>query len=219
MKKLYLVKMGMDYKNEGEMKGSDVGNYRIRGTFHNKKGDLIFIEFGRGYERNNKGETISCIKLHVDHQFNASKDWDENKSYIAINWEDLKDYNYTKADILRYIKKKFGVKFDELELIDTCLCNYDYKKISGDEFEPNYEEIEQAKKIKEYFYKYEKNVEKKQYPNFSIYYDNDKLNVLLHYNNYNDLIVIDDIMKYDFNYIKPVEKIRKAQINYYGGVR
>ena len=218
MKKLYLVKMGMDYKNEGEMKGSDVGNYRIRGTFHNKKGELIFIEFGRGYERKGK-KTLSTIKLHIDHQFNASKDWDENKSHITINYETLKDYNYTKKDILKYIHKKFGVKFDELELIDTCLCDYDYKKIGGDEFTPNYEEIAQAQKIKDYFYDYEKNVERKKYPNFSIYYDNEKLNVLLHYNCYNDLVIIDDLMNYDFNYKKPIEKIEKAQNKYYGGIK
>lgn len=220
MKKLYLVKMGMDYKEEGEMTGSDVGNYRIRGTFHDKDNNIIFVEFGIGYERNSKGKTISSIKLCVDFQFNTTISWDCNESSIKIDYDLLKNYNYTKADILRYIKDVFGVEFNSLELIDTSICNYDYHTTTGDNFRPDEELIAQNQKIKDYFYNYEKNVEGKQYPNFSIYYnENNKLTVLLHYNCYNDIITIDNPFEFDFNYQKPVEKINQAQISYYGDVR
>lgn len=219
MKKLYLVKMGMDYKEEGEMTGSDVGNYRIRGTFHDKDNNIIFVEFGRGYERNSKGKTISSIKLCVDFQFNTTISWDCNESSIKIDYELLKNYNYTKADILRYIKDVFGVEFESLELIDTSVCNYDYHTTPGDTFQLDEKLIAQNQKIRDYFYNYEKNVENKRYPNFSMYYENNKLIVLLHYNCYNDIITIDNPFEFDFNYQKPVEKIQQAQINYYGGVR
>jgi len=202
-KNLYLVKMGCDYnENETDMQGSDVGNYRIRGTFHDKKGNLIFIEFGSGCKyQNNK--LINRIKLRIDHQFNASQDWDENKSHIKIDYQKLDAYNYTKKDILLYIQKKFGVKFDNLILIDRSICNYDYKKIAGDEFIPDTKAIEQAQKIKDYFYKFEKEQEGKKYPNFSIYYDNDILTVLKHYNGFNDIISIKNIYDFDFNYKIP----------------
>ena len=207
--------MGMDYKSEGEMEGSDVGNYRIRGTFHDKDNKLIFIELGNTPEYDNKGRITSHIKLRVDHQFNTNKDWDENKSHIKIDYEELKAYRYTKKDILLYIYNKFGVKFDNLELIDRCTCDYDYKEIAGDKFEPDKKAIAQAEKIKDYFYNFEKEIESKKYPNFSIYYENGKLTVLKHYNCYNDKIVIDDIFKFDFNYKMPSKEIlENAKIQY-----
>ena len=204
-KNLYLVKMGCDYdERTTDMQGSDVGNYRIRGTFHDKNGDLIFIEFGSGCRyQNNK--LISRIKLRIDHQFNASQDWDENKSHIKIDYQKLDAYNYTKSAILLYIANQFGVKFDNLILIDTSICNYDYRKIAGDEFIPDTEAIEQAQKIKDYFYKFEKEQENKKYPNFSIYYENDVLTVIKHYNCFNDKISIKNIHKFDFNYKIPLK--------------
>lgn len=206
MKKLCLVKMGMDYDEKAiDMKGSNVGNYRIRGTFHDKNNNLIFIEFGNGMKYKNR-KLISRIGLRVDHQFNMSIDRDENKSHIKIDYSSLDAYNYTKEDILKYIYNNFGVQFDELVLIDTRFCNYDYEKIAGDEFEPNIEDIKQAKKIHDYFYKFEKEIEHKKYVNFSIYYENDKLTILKHYNGFNDKIVIDDIYKFDFNYEIPNKK-------------
>lgn len=217
MRNLYLVKMGMDYNEENapEMKGSDVGNYRIRGTFHDKNGDVIFVEFGNGCKRNKDGKTINCRKLRVDFQFNTTIDWDCNISSIKIDYDMLDNYNYTKKDILRYIKDVFGVEFNNLELIDTRFFNYDYEKIPGDEVIVDNEKVEQTKKIYDYFYNYEKEVEKKKYPNFSMYYENDILTVLLHYNCYNDIVKIEDEFKFDFNYIKPVDEIEKAQINWY----
>lgn len=213
MKNLYLVKMGCDYTEESapEMRGSDVGNYRIRGTFHDKNGDVIFVEFGNGYIRDDKGKSINAIKLRVDFQFNTSIDWDCNKSSIKIDYDMLDKYNYTKKDILRYIKDVFGVEFDNLELIDTRFFNYDYHETPGDEVVVNSEKVKQAKKIYDYFYKYEKEIEKKKYPNFSMYYEDNVLTVLLHYNCYNDIVKIEDEFKFDFNYIKPVDEIEKAQ--------
>ena len=209
---LYLVKMGMDYDQKTiDMEGSDIGNYRIRGTFHDKNNDLIFIEFGNAYEFKNK-KPISKIKLRVDHQFNASNDWDENNSHIKIDYEALKTYNYTKQDILKYIHKTFGVKFDELQLIDTTITNYNYREIAGDEFQPDEKTIAQAQKINDYFYNYEKEVEKKKYPNFSIYYENDKLTILKHYNGFNDKIVIDDVYKFNFDYKVPVRGWKKISL-------
>lgn len=215
-KTLYLVKMGMDYDNNNlEMKGSDVGNYRIRGTFHDKNGDVIFVEFGNGCQYDKNFKKISNIKLRVDFQFNASIDWDCNNSSIKIDYDLLDNYNYTKQDILRYIKDVFGVEFDNLDLIDTSLFNYDYKEITGDEIKPDLKKIEQVKKIRDYFYKYEKEIEGKKYPNFSMYYQDNILTVLLHYNCYNDIVKIENEFEFDFNYKKPIKEIEKAQLNWY----
>lgn len=204
---LYLVKMGCDYDEKAtDMQGSDVGNYRIRGTFHDKNGNLIFVEFGNGCQYKNK-ELISRTKLRIDHQFNVSQSWDENESHIKINYKQLDAYNYTKKDILQYIYKKFGVKFDALELIDTSICNYNYREVAGDEFKPDIKAIEQAQKIKDYFCNFEKEIEKKKYVNFSIYYENNKLTVLKHYNGFNDKIVIDDIYKFNFDYKIPQKEV------------
>lgn len=201
IKKICLVKMGMDYTEESDqsMTGSDVGNYRIRGTFHDCNGDLIFIEFGNCYKYLNH-KPINRIGLRIDHQFNTTKSWDENKSHIKINYKQLEAYNYTKHDILKYIKNKFGVKFDELILIDSTICDYEYREIAGDEFQPDTKAIKQAQKIKDYFYKFEKKVEGKKYPNLSTYFENHNYIVLKHYNEYNVKLLIDDIYEFDFDY-------------------
>lgn len=211
MKNLYLVKMGMDYneKKDPSMIGSDVGNYRIRGTFHNCNGDLVFVEFGNGCEYDKNKKLVSRIKLRIDHQFNISKSWDENKSHIKINYNQLDGYRYTKKDILTYIKNKFGVKFDNLILIDTSICDYEYRITPGDEFQQDLKAIEQAQKIKDYFYNFEKETEGKKYPNFSIYYENHKLTVLKHYNGFNDKIIIDDIYKFNFDYKIPTNRMEE----------
>lgn len=201
---LYLVKMGCDWDERAtDMANSDVGNYRIRGTFHDKNGDVIFVEFGNGYAFKN-GKPCSRTKLRIDHQFNTSIDWDQNKSNIKIDYDALDAYEYTKKDILRYIFNNFGVQFDRLELIDLKFCDYNYRETPGDEFIPDMKAIEQAKKIERYFYNFEKEVEKKKYINFSIYYENGKLTVLKHYNGFNDKIIIDDIYNYKFDYKVPV---------------
>lgn len=207
MRNLYLVKMGMDYTEESDqsMIDSDVGNYRIRGTFHDCNNNLIFVEFGNGCKYKNK-QLISRTQLRIDHQFNASQDWDENKSHIKIDYNELDAYKYTKQDILLYIKNKFGVKFDNLILIDLSICDYDYRQIAGDDFQPDIKAIEQAQKIKDYFYKFEKEKEGKKYPNFSIYYENNVLTVLKHYNGFNDKIKVENIYNYDFNYKIPNKK-------------
>lgn len=202
MKNLYLVKMGGNYENKGEMEGSDVGNYRIRGTFHNSNGDLIFIEFGNGMQWKNK-KCVSRIQLRIDSQYNKTISDDENKSHIKIDYEELKSYRYTKEDILKYIYKNFGVKFDNLKLIDSCITNYDYNKIAGDEFVPDEKAIKQAEKIRDYFTNFEKEIEGKKYPNFSIYYENNNLIVLKHYNGFNDKIIIENLNNFNFNYEIP----------------
>lgn len=210
---LYLVKMGWDYdESTPDMVGSDVGNYRIRGTFHDSNNNLIFAEFGNGiiWKVNKKGESIisSRIGLRIDHLFNATQDWDENQSHIDFRKDNLKAYRYTKADILKYIYKKFKVRFESLELIDCRFVDYDYKITAGDEVKIDIELIKQNKKIYDYFYNYEKNIECKRFPNFSMYYESGVLTVTKHYNGFNDYIKIENPFEFNFDYKIP-EKVRK----------
>lgn len=213
MKKLYFMGMGMDYDpaRDIDMAGSDVGNYRIRTTFHDKNGDIIFVEFGRGYLRENK-KVISSIALRIDFQFNKSVDEDCNKSGIKIDYEKLNQYRYTKKDIVAYLNETFGTEFDDIEVLERRFSKFDCDKYCGDEFTPNYEEIEQAKKIYKYFYKYEKEVRGKEYPNHSAYFDGDVFKVLIHYNCYNDYVIIDNVFEYDFNYQPPAKETLDAAV-------
>lgn len=213
MKKLYFMGMGCDYDpaRDIDMAGSDVGNYRIRTTFHDKKGDVIFVEFGRGYLREN-GKVISSIALRVDYQYNRTESEDCNLSSIKINYEKLNKYRYTKKDIVAYLNETFGTEFEDIEVLDRCYSKFDCYKYCGDEFIPNYEEIEQAKKIYQYFYDYEKEVRGKKYPNHSAYFDGDVFKVLIHYNCYNDYVIIDDVIKYDFNYQPPAKETLDAAV-------
>ena len=216
MKKLYFMGMGMVYdpKKETDMSGSDVGNYRIRTTFHDKNGDVIFIEFGRGYKRKD-GKIISSIALCIDHQFNMTLDKNENGSHIVIDYNEVGKYSYTKADIVKYLNKTFGTKFNDIEVLDPRYSRFDCDKYCGDEFTPDYEEIEQAKKIYQYFYDYEKNVRGKEYPNHSAYFDGDVFKVIIHYNCYNDYVIIKNVFDYDFNYKQPAKEILDLAVKEY----
>lgn len=207
MKKLYFMGMGMDYDptERMDMAGSDVGNFRIRTTFHDKNGDVIFVEFGNGYIWHNQ-KVISHIGLRVDFQFNKSVDEDCNKSGIKIDRDKLDKYRYTKKDIVAYLNETFGTEFEDIEVLDVRLSRFDCNKHCGDEFTPNYEEIEQARKIYQYFYNYEKEVRGKEFPNHSAYFDGDVFKVVIPYNCYNDYVIIDNVFEYDFNYQPPAKE-------------
>lgn len=209
--KLYFLAMGMNYTEEKntDMKGSDIGNYRIRTTFHDSRGDVIFIEATRGYEREKKGNQYiitNNIKLHIDHLFNKTISDDENKSHIKPNEKYLK--NYTKKDLLYFINKQFNTNYDEIVVVSS-LSQFDYNKTTGDEFILDTEKLAKVMEIDKYFYSYEKETRKKEYPNYSIYWNDEKLEVLLHYNCYNDIVIIDDVYNYNFDYKKPDEEILK----------
>lgn len=68
-----------------------------------------------------------------------------------------------------------------------------------------------------YEMKNEKETRKKDFPNYSIYWNElNQLEVVLHYNCYNDIVTIDDVFNYNFNYIKPDEEILKNAALSYG---
>lgn len=123
-KTLYFMGMGMNFTSE-EVKGSDVGNYRIRTTFKDNNNNIIFVEFSRGHklERiNNKLVITSDLALHVGHLFNLSVSDNENESHIKSNSE---GYLYTKADIIRFINDNFNVSFDDIIILDI-LSGFNY---------------------------------------------------------------------------------------------
>lgn len=204
--KLYFLAMGMDFtpERDTDMKESDVLNYRIRTTFHDKDNNIIFIEVSRGYERDSKGRNTNTIKLHINHLYNRTLSENENDSYIRPNDKYIK--NYTKEDILYFINKSFGTNFEEL-IVVSHLSQFDYNKTTGDNFRLDVKKLTKVLEIDKYFYKYEKEVLKKQYPNHSIYWKNGKLEILMHYNGYNDIIKIDDVFNYKFNYKKPNKEV------------
>ena len=215
--KLYFLAMGCDYvageKHAEDMTGSDVGNYRIRTTFHDSENNVIFAEFSRGYEYDENLKIKNSIKLCINHLYNKTISDDENESHIDFRSDNYG--NYTKKDILDYINKKFKTNYDELVVVSH-LSQFDYNKTTGDDFVLDVKKLSKTLEIEKYFYDYEKEILKKQYPNHSIYWENDILKVLIHYNCYNDIVEIEDIYNYSFNYQKPSDEfLREKANNYY----
>ena len=97
---LILKKMGCDFfKNDTSTSVSDVGNYRVRTAFRDKKGDAVHGDFCR-LPKNNA--------LATDLQVGYSR-------YIireAIN------YDYTRAGILALVNSVSAVHYDDVKIVD-----------------------------------------------------------------------------------------------------
>lgn len=168
----------------------EIGNCRIRTAFHNDKGEAIYLEI-LGFEitKNSaprlKKYTYGGI---VDSCHYILNDDDENKHSIKGIRD--KDFEYTKAEILRFVNS-LGCSFDEVVILPD-LAGYRVFKDNdgynfGDEFQFNAERTARAEEIKRHFYALEKD-EGRQYPNFSLWVDHNNpgiLHLLRHFNGYN----------------------------------
>jgi len=113
---------------------------------------------------------------------------DENKN--SIFHRNTKTFEYTKSEILRFVNS-FGCSFDEVVILPD-LAGYRVFKDHGgynfgDTFQHNQERTERAEVIRKHFYALEKS-EGKQYPNLSLWVDQDNpelLHLLRHFNGYN----------------------------------
>lgn len=190
MKTLYFEGAGM----EGTQR-NDVENCRIRTAFTNDKGEKIYLELG-GTEVTKYTQKLynfdTCVG-YVDscHYITGGKD-DENEN--AIFRRNREVFEYTKQNILNFVNKKLNCSFDSVIILGD-LSGYQVFKEDkksekynyGDEFQHDKLLEELRSKIFAYFYNLEKS-EGKQYPNFSLWVDeNDKhlLHLLRHFNGYN----------------------------------
>jgi len=201
---LYFERAGMDLYEEHTLQNSDLENHRIRTAFR-QNGNEYYLDcfVGTTYAGRNRKKKVYDIEncgLIVDAFI-------INGEYERI---DKQQGYYTKAEILKFLNA-YGVKFDEIIILPN-LAGY---RVHADnrgynlscDFEYNIPRTEQAERIRQYFYDFEKNVLGKQYPNFSCYWQDDALQIIIHYNCYNDKFAITDLYNYGFDYQMPSDEI------------
>lgn len=115
MNVLYFEGAGWDYEVNEE---SDVCNYRIRTVFTNNEGEQIYIELGRANRPTGKNRKKDFEwALRIDHLFNladrANDGYEMDKDY-----KEIRELNYTKADIVNWINKNLNCNFDTIQVLD-----------------------------------------------------------------------------------------------------
>ena len=184
-------------------------------------------EFGTDKKGNRVERNINGAFGFVHHCHKAKLE----KDLISgeMRWTDCNKYNYgyplrarenvnytfeyTKAGILEMVNNYFDGDFDEIVILPRLAgyrvhadkysrekCPYNLM----DDFVYDIARTQQAEKIEQYFYDFEKNVLGKKYPNFSIYFEDNILKVLIHYNGFNDTLEIANVFEYKFDYQKPI---------------
>lgn len=112
---------------------SDVGNYRIRSTFLNNKGRVIYIELG-GHK--NEGYLPSSIS-HLDFPFHVSHCFDltfhkSNHDPRLCKIQNIRG-EYTKENILKLINTKLDCSFEALE-VDEKISGLEMKAKFKDDY-------------------------------------------------------------------------------------
>jgi len=171
-------------------KATDVQNCRIRTAFHNDKGEAIYLEMTSCEVTKRSANYLKSYRYagFVDSCHYILGDDDENKH--SIYNRNAKTFEYTKANILSFVNS-LGCSFDKVETLPD-LAGYRVFKDHdgynfGDEFIYNAELTARAQEIEAHFHAPEKS-EGKQYPNFSLWVDNEDkgmLHLLRHFPNLN----------------------------------
>lgn len=202
------------FEGAGCVPRGDLENCRIRTAFHLDNGARVYLELFGTEVTKNMHKSFQQFKnaAFIDHCFyitGGKDDCNDSKVYrkdgTAVE-RSGNTFEYTRENLLAFVNG-LGASFEAVEILPD-LAGYRVHKGRGgynfaDEFVHDTERTEQAEKIKQYFYDFEKNELGKRYPNFSIYFENDILKVLLHYNGFNDVVEIPNVFEYDFNYQKP----------------
>ena len=121
--KITLVKMGMDFK-AGKKNGSDVLNHRVRAEFTDRNGISVVGDF-TGWTRREiytkrSGKTGYRIANKNQMAFDGDyESGDYRKSYRPeLLGIDMKSFNFTRADILKFLSIVTGNNYTEIEFID-----------------------------------------------------------------------------------------------------
>ncbi len=171
-------------------KATDVGNCRIRTAFHNDKGEAIYLEMTSCEVTKRSAESLRKYTFagFVDSCHYILGDDDENKH--SIHRRNEKTFEYTKANILKFVNS-LGCSFEEIVVLPD-LAGYRVFKDGegynfGDEFMYNEELTARAEEIEKHFYQLEKS-EGRKYPNFSLWVDSEDkglLHLLRHFPGHN----------------------------------
>lgn len=105
---------------------SDVGNYRVYAEFTDKEGRKVFGDMMRAnvYDHTKKGNPLVYdAGLFADFQVSH---------YVYSPSADPRSYNYTQADILRFVNKIADEHFDEIKWVHR----FEVKLDKGANFTP-----------------------------------------------------------------------------------
>lgn len=187
------------FEGAGCVPRGEVENCRIRTAFHDDKGRAIYLEImGVEADKRSKKRYPSFENIgFVDscHYITGGRD-DENEN--VIHHRNIKTFEYTKENILHFVNS-LGCSFDQVVILPD-LAGYRVfgdgeERHFGDEFQYNEERTARAEEIRKHFYALEKS-EGKQYPNLSLWVDQDSpelLHLLRHFNGYNRHWVIQNV--------------------------
>lgn len=189
MKTLYFE--GAGWFDADISKATDMKNCRIRTAFVDNSGRKIYLEISAHEVTKNSSPIVKNLKYAgcVTDCFYITGDRDDCNINRIRNRGDV-TFEYNKENVLRFVNS-LGCSFDDAETLPE-LAGYRVFKDSdgynyGDEFQYNAERTARAEEIKAHFYALEKS-EGKQYPNFSLWVDQDDpgmLHLLRHFPGYN----------------------------------
>lgn len=199
MKTLYFEGAGWE---GAELSKKTIGNCRIRTAFHLDNGKAVYLEI-LGAEMNKKRAKLFNNMKYVGfidflHYIEGKIDKDDNCNYARLPQERKVTIEYSLEGIKNFVNS-LGASFDKIEVLPYLAGyrvhrSYNKKNIYnkekynyGDEFIPNWDVVKNGKEINDYIYKIEKE-EGKEFPNFSLYNDEEditKLHLVRHYNGYN----------------------------------
>lgn len=177
------------FEGAGCVPVGEVENCRIRTAFTNNNGKQIYLEITGLEKKNKKGESEFIGFIDSCHYItNENPNDDENKNRIyPRNGETFK---YTKENILKFVNS-LSCNFDAVVILPDLGGYRVFKEKDGhnfgDKFQFNAELTVKRQGIYEHFYAIEK-AEKKEYPNFSLWTDEEDINILhllRHFNGYN----------------------------------
>src|SRR5690606_40325772 len=113
---LYFEGAGMDFYGKEQTDYSDVGNFRIRTAFKNNDDIAYYIELGNCPRYNEKHKKISDFALRIDHLFKIEDRYKEELSLggyeINVDHKKLRQLDYTKKDITKWINENLNCNFD-----------------------------------------------------------------------------------------------------------
>ena len=180
------------FEGAGCVPRGEVENCRIRTAFHDNNGKAIYLEIS-GNDLPRDREMSAWANINYCGYVHPQGDWSAEET---INYSDTA-FEYTKANILRFVNRLPHCSFDEIVVLPNSAgyrVHADRGGFNfGDTFEYCPELTKRREEIHKHFYALEKR-EGKQYPNLSTWADEDRpeiLHLLRHFNGYNRHWIID----------------------------
>lgn len=192
----------------------ELPNCRIRTVLQNNKNEFIYLEISsRDITKYDKkagifptykiGDHIAFVN-HCFYIKDLNERADENKT--GITEMRGKQTPYIKAELLKMINKYLHCSYDDIFILNDTEYRV-HNKNGGYNLANKYKYMPRIEKkhaeVENLFKKWDKINLKKQYSNISYIRNSENkkaVQVLIHYNGYNDIVNIEDVTKYQFDY-------------------